>query len=191
MGTIHIFPQWNEQNKDYFVDTKEYPPIHVVCDSHPFYKEGFLSAHIKPGVVPNLFVLCRPKGHWWGAWDAIRPELKIGTLVLEVTENGNKHFGEVLVYNNSDETTHIELNPQGGRKWGINGHIHHSDGFPIFFLTDQPKKLLNGTTINDIPLNIRFDSRDWTLEFYPTTMDNLNAKIVGITFVIEMDSIKE
>lgn len=191
MNPIRIFPQWNEQNKDYFIDTNEIPPFHVVCDSHPLYKEEFLSSYIKPGVVPNLFVLCRPKGHWWGAWDTIRPELKIRTLVLEVTEDGNKHFGEVSVYNHSDETTHIGLNSQGDRKWGINGRIHHPDGFPLYFLTNPPKQPLHGIDVNDIPLNIRFDSRDWTLEFHPTTMDNLNAKIVGITFVIEMDSIKE
>jgi len=187
MEPIHLFPQWNNQNKDYFIDTNKVAPFTITPNNHPFYKEKFFSSYIKPGIVPNLFVLCRPNDHYWGAWDRIRPELKIESLILEIVENGNKYIGKVTILDHLDKVTYCELCSQGDRKWRINGDIRHPNGFRLSLLSDVPKPSLHESMINDIPLDIRFNSRNWTLEFYPTIMNDLNAKIIGVAFVIEMD----
>ncbi|QYN79947.1 putative capsid protein [Kosakonia phage Kc263] len=191
MEPILLFPQWNNQNKDYFIDVNKVAPFTIIRNNHPFYKGEFLSSHIKPGVIPNLFVLCRPEGYTWTSTSSIKPDMRIKKLILEVLDDeGKPYYGEVGILDIDDPSTYITLAPTNYREWGIDGKLHHPNGFELFFPYDFLPPLPRWSTINDIPLKISFNTGYWALEFQHTTMDDLNATVVGIDLEIFMDDIE-
>ena len=191
MKSTLLFPQWNNQNKDYFIDVNKVAPFTIILDDHPVYKEKFLSGYIKPGVIPNLFVLCRPEGHLWTGTSSIKPEMRIKRLILEVIgDEGKPCYGEVDILNIDDPSTYIALGSTNHREWGIDGKLHHSNGFELFFPYHPLPLQHQHSIINDIPLKISFNNQYWTLEFHHTKIDELNATIVGIDLEIFMDDVE-
>lgn len=180
MDSIRIFPQWTEENKDYFIHPHQFEPFSVSWGDHPVYKDCFWSGYLKPGTVSNLFVLCRPEGYVWSGTAVIKPDLKIKRLIVEVPDGDKKYYGEIdcsIPFAKSKQDRQIE----------IDGHLYQQTGLKIFFPYGGPNNAAELELSEPLPIKVRFDTRSWTLVIEDAP--GLKASVVGIGLEIHMEDL--